>query len=322
MYSDRTVKKYSNFKSVALILVILTLVSVSYSFVSRGNKEDDHKKGEETFTFYSGEHNDKYIAVFSDGEMKSLSKNGELLSKNVMKGNEDLVYEKINSLSSKSWGEDKEDFVFHFNNREFREHMKHFGEDMKSLKPHILKELDSVNCNFDTTAFNKQMRELKINLASLKKMRINILKDLDNDLDIPDIQMDEKDFNIDMDGINKDLEKASEDIKKSSEQIKNLDIPELTERIKEEMKKAGADLKKSKKELRNLDQFLNNIRQEMIKDNLIKNREDKINLKIDDGDIYINGKKLPEGLAKKYKKIYMDKFGHNKHHSFQIDMNE
>lgn len=201
-----------------------------------------------------------------------------------MKDNEDLVYDRINDLSNKN----KKDFVFHFDDKKFNERMKHFGQ-----------------------------------LAPLKKMKIQIFNDLnDVDIDIPDIEMDEKDFNIDMEGINKELEKATEEIKNSKVQISKLDIPELTIRINEEIKKANIDLKKSKKELHKLNQFLNEIKEEMLKDNLIKNPDDKINLKIEDGDIYVNSKKLPDDVAKKFKKLYMDKFGHNMHRSFEIESEE
>jgi hypothetical protein len=316
MLNERQAKSYLNIrtKTLLLLVVVLSLVSVSYALVVGIKKEDDHKK-QETFTFYSGEKQDKYEAVFSNGEMKSLSKNGKLLSKDEMKDKEDLVYDRINDLGNKN----KEDFVFHFDDKKFSERMKHFGEEMKHFKPHIHMMLDSLNFNFDTLSFGKQMRELKSQLAPLKNMRIQIFNDPnDEDIDIPDIEMDEKDFNIDMEGINKELEKAAEEIKNSKEEIAKLDIPELTKRVDEEMKKANLDLKRSKKEIHKLDQFLKDIKQEMVKDNLIKNSGDKIDLKIDDGDIYVNGKKLPDELAKKYKKLYMDKFGHNPHLPFEL----
>ena len=319
MLNERQNRRYLNIRTRTLLLfvVILSLVSVSYALVA-GIKKDDRKK-QETFTFYSGEKQDKYEAVFSDGELTTLSKNGKLLSKDEMKNKEDLVYDRINDLGNKN----KEDFVFHFDDKKFSERMKHFGEEMKHFKPHIHMMLDSLNFNFDTVAFNKQMRELNGQLAPLKNMKIQIFNDLnDEDIDIPDIEMDEKDFNIDMDGINKELEKAAEEIKNSKEEIAKLDIPELTIRINEEIKKANIDLKRSKKELKKLDQFLKDIKQEMVKDNLIKNPGDKIDLKIDDGDIYVNGKKLPYELAKKYKKLYMDKFGHNPHPPFELKSEE
>ena len=162
MRDHKMLKRNANFKAAALLIVIISLVSLSFAFVMHGNRGDDHKKGEEIFTFYSGRNNDKYEAVFLDGELKSLSQNGKLLTKDEMKENKDLVYDKLNNLAFKSKGEDKEDFVFHF----------------------------------PTHAFNKQMRELKSDLAPLKNMKIKILKDLDDNFDIPDIEMDEKDFNL------------------------------------------------------------------------------------------------------------------------------
>jgi hypothetical protein len=318
MLNNRQLMRNINIHTVGLGIAILALVSVSYAFVLGIKNIDDHKKKPETFIFYSGEKQDKYEAVFSDGELKSLSKNGKLLSKDKMKDNEDLVYDRINSLGSKN----EEDFGFHFDDKKFSERMKHFGEEMKHFKPYIHMELDSLNFNFDTAAFNKQMKELKTQLAPLKTMKFRIMSDMNDDFDIPDIEMDEKDFNIDMEGINKELEKAAEEIKNSKEEIAKLDIPELTKRVDEEMKKANMDLKRSKKEIHKLDQFLKDIKQEMVKDNLIKNPGDKIDLKIDDGDIYVNGKKLPDDLAKKYKKLYMDKFGHNPHFPFELKSEE
>jgi len=315
MLNNRLFIRNFNLNTIGLVVVILAMVSVSFAFVLGTKNGDDHKKKPETFIFYSGEKQDKYEAVFSDGELKSLSKNGKLLSKDEMKDNEDLVYDRINSIGNKN----EEDFGFHFNDKKFNERMKHFGEEMKHMKPHIHMMLDSLNFNFDTAAFNKQMKELKSQLAPLKDMRIRILSDMNDDFDIPDIEMDEKDFNIDMEGINNELEKAAEEIKNSKEEIAKLDIPELTKRVDEEMKRANIYLKKSKKELKKLDQFLKDIKQEMVKDNLIKNPGDKIDLKIDDGDIFVNGKKLPDDLAKKYKKLYMDKFGHNIHLPFEIE---
>jgi hypothetical protein len=298
--------------TIGLVVVILSLISVSFAFVLGTKNGDDHKKKPETFIFYSGEHQDKFEAVFLDGELKSLSKNGKLLSKDEMKENEDLVYDKINNLGSKFKGEDEDDFAFHFDDKKFNERMKHFGEEMKHMKPHIHMMFDSLNFNFDTLA----------QFAPLKNMKIRIMSDMNDDFDIPDIEMDEKDFNIDMEGINKELEKASEEIKRSKELINKIDIPELTKRVNEEMKKANIDLRKSKKELKKLDLFLHDIKQEMVKDNLIKIPGDKIDLKIDDGDIYVNGKKLPDDLARKYKKLYMDKFGHNPHLPFEIRSEE
>src|ERR1039457_7037726 len=221
-------------KTILLLIVIFSLISVSYALVFGAKKGDDHKKKTETFTFYSGEKQDKYEAVFSDGELTSLSKNGKLLSKDEMKDKKDLVYDRINDLGNKN----KEDFVFHFDDKKFSERMKHFGEEMKHFKPHIHMMLDSLNFNFDTLTFNKQMRELKGQLAPLKNMRIQIFNDLnDEDIDIPDIEMDEKDFNIDLEGINKELEKAAEEIKNSKEEIAKLDLPELTKKVNEEIKR-------------------------------------------------------------------------------------
>ncbi len=116
----------------ALMLVLLSFLSVSCSATARENPGGDKKskKTEQTFIFHSGENQDKYEAVFSDGKLVSLSKNGKHLSKEEMKENEDIVYQNLGDLRRHDDG-DNEDFVFHFNGKEFSEHMKHFGDKMK-----------------------------------------------------------------------------------------------------------------------------------------------------------------------------------------------
>ena len=312
---------------VALMLLLFSFLSVSCAASplenTGGDKKD--KKSEQTFIFHSGENQDKYEASFSDGNLISLSKNGKQLSKDEMKENEDLVYENLNDIR-KHDDNDSEDFVFNFNDKDFAEHMKHFGEHMKHFGegfPHMMEKLDSLKIDIDTIITDEKIKELDHKLSGLKNMKIRIFSDKDeDDFDIPDIEFNEKDLNLDMDKIQKDLDKAGEDIKKSTESIKNIDIPRLTEKVKEEMKSASLSLKKSKKELHKFSQFMDELKQEMIKDNLIKNKDEKVNLKITDGDIYVNNKKLSDDLQKKYKKMYHDKFGREIIKNFRFNMND
>ena len=67
---------------------------------------------------------------------------------------------------------------------------------------------------------------------------------------------------------------------------------------------------------------MNELKQEMVKDNLIKSKDEKVNLKITDGDIYVNNKKLSDDLQKKYKKMYHDKFGQDMIKHFRFNMND
>ena len=321
------IDKNNHFLHALMMLVLISSLSVSCSAAPRDNTVGDKKdkKGEQTFIFKAGENQDKYEAVFSDGKIISLTKNGTLLSKDEMKENEDLVYENLNELRQNDEGDNK-DFEFHFNGRDFANHMKHFGNYMKHFGkefPHMMNNLDSIKIDIDTTIINEDMKNIEHKLSGLKNMKIRIFSDNDeDDFDIPDIEFNEKDLNIDMDKVQKDLDKAGEDIKKSTETIKKIDIPRITIRIKEEMKNASHSLKRSKKELHKLSQFIDGLKQEMVKDNLLKSKDDKINLRITDGDIFINGNKLSDDLQKKYKKMYQDKFGRDIDKNFHFNINE
>jgi len=112
------IDKKTQLLSTALMLLLFSFLSISCSAATNKNTDGDKKdnKPEQTLIFRAGENQDKYEAVFSDGKLISLSKNGEQLSKEDIKANEDLVYENLNELHHHGDG-DNEDFVFNFNGK-------------------------------------------------------------------------------------------------------------------------------------------------------------------------------------------------------------
>ena len=54
---------------------------------------------------------------------------------------------------------------------------------------------------------------------------------------------------------------------------------------------------------------MHDMRYELVKDILIKSQDEEFNMKFNQKELIINGKKVPENLFEKYKKIYKENFG-------------
>ena len=66
---------------------------------------------------------------------------------------------------------------------------------------------------------------------------------------------------------------------------------------------SGLDVK-----LKNLNEFIDEVRSEMVKDKLIEDKDEDLNLDISENSMKVNGKEVPPELFKKYKKMYEDHF--------------
>ena len=66
----------------------------------------------------------------------------------------------------------------------------------------------------------------------------------------------------------------------------------------------GLDVK-----IKNLNEFIDKAKDEMVKDKLIKDKDELLNLDIYENGMKINGKEVPPELYEKYKKMYEDHFG-------------
>ena len=60
--------------------------------------------------------------------------------------------------------------------------------------------------------------------------------------------------------------------------------------------------------LEKLNTFIDELKDEMIKDDLIQNKNEKLSLDLYKNGMEVNGKKVPEELFNKYKKMYKDYF--------------
>ncbi len=285
----------------------------------------DSDRGKTSVSFETREDGEtvKWKAVFRDDELSALYKDGERIPKDELYKYEDMIDYKLNKIRG-----ERRHFTFNFDGFDkelFKEKMKEFKKnfkmhkhewdfdkqefegEMQKLKEELskLKDID-IDVEFDRDEFNKGMKELR---RSLKEMKISIPKihiDMDGvrhsiripkhlcdddefadiDIDIPEIHIQDIDIpDIDIPEINVDLSGLEESMEELEHNMKNLDV---------EMKK--------------LDAFVEEMKDEMVKDNLIKNADDEVKIELSKEEMKVDGKKVTDELHKKYKDLYKKHF--------------
>lgn len=278
-------------KSISL-LVILFISAGIYSCSSAGEfKDSTLTEKSKSLTFFNNEDgiDIHYKVDFSDGDIVSIQRDGKNIQKEDFDKYSHIVYDQIDDINGGV------------------PHMKHFR---------------AFTAPFDTQLFSEKMGHLSDKLSKLRDIDIHIDKDWGKDHDFfmwddqDDFSIDDEDIDIhvNMDEISKEMKKAAEEIKKSMEEIKKIDFPGLKKemlKVKKEIKEAGRNLKSSNSELRKLNSFIKKLKTEMVNDRLIGSQDEDVNLKIDDGEFFINDKKVDDKLAEKYKIMYKENFGHD-----------
>jgi hypothetical protein len=79
-------------------------------------------------------------------------------------------------------------------------------------------------------------------------------------------------------------------------------------RLKDNMRDLSIKMDGLKLELEKLDTFLSDLKQELVKDNLLSSVEDELELEITADKMVVNGKEVTDSLFKKYKSMYEDHF--------------
>ena len=118
---------------------------------------------------------------------------------------------------------------------------------------------------------------------------------------------------LNMDDLKDNLEKMSHELAEHQDELCNIDInlsglDEAMLKLNKNMGHVRIHLRDLDKKLEKLNGFIDDLKQELIKDNLIENESDKLELEISKDEMKVNGKEVPEELFKKYKKMYEDHF--------------
>lgn len=231
-------------------------------------------------------------AVLKKGEVTSLYRNGEQVPADEISKYKSMVNDKIENsdIYLSSFDFEMPDIDIHFDEHQFNQQMDKLKEQLRNMKSF------KFNYKFDREQFEKNMQMMRENLKGceffnkeeFQKMMDNINKNLEKSLENINV-------NIDMDAINRSL--------------KNVKI---------HMKDLKIDMSHLKEKMKELKGFLKDLKSELIKDGYLDKNTDDFDLDFTKDKIEVNGKRLPDNLLEKYKKIYKEHFGKEINDSFRI----
>jgi beta-lactamase regulating signal transducer with metallopeptidase domain/peptidoglycan hydrolase CwlO-like protein len=304
------------------------------------------KKGKHTLKFYNDVNGEekKFKAKLNDGKLEELYVDGEKVPDNDLNKYENKITERINEYDSameefrSSTKKHKEEM------KQFKEKMKKFrgsygynhdlnfdfdfdvppipfdSTEWKGIMENVQKNLhksfanhsfhippihippinippihipnidwdSTTNSNsFDKEAFKESMRELKENMKNFK---------FDNEAfkeSMKELKENMKDFKF-------DTEKFNEEMKKSGVN---------SESFKKSMKELNANMGKLKENMKILKEFINDTKDELVKDNLLKPGDDLDDFVLSKDEMKVDGKKVSPELHKKYLELYKKHFG-------------
>jgi|GEM_PF-1141661 len=343
MIYNFTARRFCSFNAKTFVLLISFVLSsffYSYAAPALGNLQKEKASTEapadstqKTFTFHkitNGKDN-LWKAVFEGGEIVKLYKNGKEIPQENLEDYKDIINEEIAGISPYQFGFHANDFHFHFdrsaldstlkhlkeslshkdfcwvdsafNSEEFKAKMDSMRKDMQGLRHLNLCLPGRFDFKFDTSSFNKRMHELKKNIEHMK--------------------FDRRSYESDMGAFKEDMKKFGEQMKHSfnSGEFKS-EMRKFEEQMKkfaEEMKHFSSDMKRSNHDLEKYHSFMKGIRHELVKDKLIKSEDEHFSMNFNSKEMIINGKRVPDNLFEKYKKIYKEHFGRDIEDDSNID---
>ena len=261
--------------------------------------DDAGEKGEKIFSFHeeSGGNDNLWKAVFKNGELESLYRNGKKIPAERISKYKKLVYDNIEEIQDE--GSQYYNFPFHSFNYNFNEKMKKMNRKLGEL------HLDSCCAGFDSEKFQKEMEELGDRLS---RMKIEINFDTNKfGCDTPNFMKHHHFFNSDK--FKHDMKNLSKEIESHTSVMHDFKVDmsgfeKGMDVFKENMKGFKFKMKDMEKEMKKLKAFIKDLKHELLKDGYIKEEDENFDMELNSKEMIINGKKLPDNLLKKYKEIY------------------
>ncbi len=195
-------------------------------------------------------------------------------------------------------------------NDEFR--VENLDRSMQNLDLQLQK-LDLELQKMDFSKIEKQVNEAisKIDFTKIKLDAENAMKNVDWTKIKTEVDKAMKEAELSMKEINsekfkKEMEEMTEKLKKENFKVQ-LDAEKIHQEVEKGMAKAKEGIEKAKAEIKNMQDFTDALE----KDGLI-HKKSGYKIKLQDGDLFINGNKQPKETYEKYKQYYRkDKFSLN-----------
>lgn len=279
---------------ISLFIILAFNACSNVQETSAGTTSFQSGVSDNSFTFKDD--GNKWRVDFEDGEISAIYKNGEKVPGEEHSKYETMIYDKLNDLKHNMNGFKSDMLAFEFD-------MQKFNNDMKEMKLNILKDLpEKFEIEIDKEELKESMKVLKESLKDLKtkKFEFHFDKDAFHE-DMKKLKEDIKkiDFDKIQIEVRKNLEDAEEELAKVKIKIENLDI---------DLSGLDEDLKILNVEMEKLDNFLKEMKSELVKDGYLNSEDEKMNLVLNEETIKVNGKSLSPEHHSKYLALYEKHF--------------
>lgn len=318
MITGFTTKEFGNF----LLFVFMSALLLSACSSGETVKNTESAASDKTFLFKDG--SDTYRVEFEGDKIKSIYKNNQRIPDSETDNYKDLVNYELKNLTKDSYSDkQKSKRIKIFIDKDDAEKDSSYSDEEKFDIPPL-----SFKFRFD----DDFMKDFKVELDSLMKE----LKDRDFEVYInPD------DMKSDMHRFKKyfrkipppkipetDINKYKEEMKKFFEQMKKLDsidvdLRDMHKKLKKNLKRniEIIELKKNAAEHKKTKYFINELKEELIKDGYLESPDSDFHFRMNDDKINVNGKDLPVELVDKYKDIFKKHYNRDFDEEIFIEIN-
>lgn len=276
---------------------------------------DNGKNGKRKFNFHKD--NVHWKGIVENGKLINLYKNGDRIPENELESHEGFVFNTLDEIDDALADID-------IDMDDLKQDLTKLQEDLKDMKIDIdMDEINEIEKHFNSDEFKKEMRELK---ESLKDIKIDI--DFEHLREIGE-HFNSEEFKHEMDNVKAELEKLhdlkidfdldesfKESMKELKEGLKDFKI-DMSD-IDIDLSDLKIDLSELKVEMKKLKGFMKEMKSDLVSEGYIEDNDNDFDLELDEYEITVNDKKLPDHLHKRYLKMYKKHYGKDLEENFVI----
>lgn len=311
------------------LLIVLSTISLSACSSSDETTKSSSAKLEDgktslTFSTMENGYPVNWKVFFDDNKITSLYRNGIKIPKNQIHDYEDMVFDELDKINNQRYTDGYADTYeddFADNNIDIHIDLDNLNENLERTAKELSKH--KVKIEFDEEQFDKNMEKLKNELEKLKDLDIEInidperleedMKDLDKNLQ--NLRIDNRNFPFDEEKFNKCMKEMTKNMRAelftSSKRLK-VNMENFHNRMngfRNNMMHFKYNMNDLKANLKKLDLFIKDLKAELVKDKIIDNENDDVEINFSNTGLEINEKRVPDEVFEKCKSLYKKHYG-------------
>lgn len=313
------VNVFGIFFAIIVFTALISLSGCSSGIEQNTNQNQNSFSGDKSFSFT--DEGSQWRVDFENEKITSLYKDGNRLLDDEVEKHKEMIYRNLKGLRSEFDELTGNVHKFNFDMDKFDEQMKKFKYDFDNDKFMHFK------FEFDEEEFEKNMEKLEESLKHLKDKKIDIYFDSEEfkenmeklEQNLKNLPVPPNPPNIDVD-VYMDMNQFKEGMKIFKESIKHFDfkfdssefdMSELRESMKElkkNMKGLKIEMHDLKGEMKKLNNFLDELKSELVKDDYINSVDEEFNLEMNKDYTKIDNVNVKIEHHKKYNELYKRHF--------------